>query len=751
MDDMPRYSLWAVGEGTGALSSTPLVASRYVSSAQHQHLIIDTQPENPPEMPDEIPGEMLPYLKLFPYRLHIPVVYGVIPAAHIPQKKALWLLEQGGINARGNLLPKLSEVWKGATAMRQLTWLWQIAQLWYPFDCEQVVSSLLNPELIRVDGSIIRLLELQPDWQSATLAQLGQLWSSWVSAAHGRIRNFLQQLTQQMIAEEIRSSEQLLLQLDQALVICSRAFERKVEIATGTDTGPTRTQNEDACYPADRAVLSVPGNSPSLAIVCDGIGGQEGGEIASQLAIEILQEEISKLSLHPADLDARSLMPKLSQIVSVANNAICSRNDQESRQGRERMGTTMVLALAQGHEIYVAHIGDSRAYWITRTGCRQITLDDDVASREVRLGYAVYRDALQPRSAGALIQALGITPSSNLYPTIQRLPLEEDSIFLLCSDGLSDREQVDQHWQAEILPVLEGEMDLATARNRLIYIANTQNGHDNVTVALIHFRIVEKAGSKLLPEISIAPVIPVSETTTEEDTLDPAIDTEDSDSPTEFVDTAIKAKQNIGLLALGLALLLGLGGLLLYVTRRNQNQPPPVVVASPTASTEFPVELKAVVQLGKSADNQSPTQLLKEFDKPFIKGVILPGSIVQVLEKQSTPQAGIWLEMKVCVIPLPQSVPPGTSSTNQSNAFEGKTSNTPTPVTVATPASPEASALNPLDDPVADLQPVQSQNSPPAIPTLQPGDIGWIRGEDILGKLQKEVQIAPGQRGACEN
>ncbi len=93
------------------------------------------------------------------------------------------------------------------------------------------------------------------------------------------------------------------------------------------------------------------------------------------------------------------------------------------------MGTTLVMALAHIHELYVAHVGDSRAYWITRTGCYQVTLDDDVACREVRLGYSLYRDALEQVAAGALIQALGITSSNTLHPTVQRFPVDEDCVF----------------------------------------------------------------------------------------------------------------------------------------------------------------------------------------------------------------------------------------------------------------------------------------------------------------------------------
>ena len=79
----------------------------------------------------------------------------------------------------------------------------------------------------------------------------------------------------------------------------------------------------------------------------------------------------------------------------MANDAICDHNDNDERRGRKRMGTTLVMALAHLHQLYITHIGDSRAYWITPSRCHQVTVDDDIASRQVRLGYSLYYDAIK--------------------------------------------------------------------------------------------------------------------------------------------------------------------------------------------------------------------------------------------------------------------------------------------------------------------------------------------------------------------
>ena len=78
---------------------------------------------------------------------------------------------------------------------------------------------------------------------------------------------------------------------------------------------------------------------------------------------------------------------------------------------------------------------------------------------------------------------------TTLYPTVQRLIIDEDSILLLCSDGLSDFDRVEQYWENEIVPILEGTTDLVTVGKQLIEIANEKNGHDNVTVALVHCQV----------------------------------------------------------------------------------------------------------------------------------------------------------------------------------------------------------------------------------------------------------------------
>ena len=500
---LPKRYLWATGAGIEKSRPGDILSDRYLLKGER--ILLDTKPGLLPDLTEDLPEAIVSYLRLFPYRLHVPQVYGRLllePDAEI------WLLEQAPIYPdwteaeapkAGQLMPAITDEWEDAGPLRQLNWLWQIAQLWLPFRHEGAASTLLEPELLRVEGPILRVLELKLEPEAPKLSQLGEVWSKLIPKAQSLIVPFLTKLCQQLATGEVRASDQLTTLLDRALRSCGQEQTRTYNLSTGTDQGPSRTRNEDACYPPSQTAGSSGPGIESLAIVCDGIGGHKGGNIASTRAIETVKTYIQQ-RYKPDDgkEDSQTLSVHLEGATAAANDAISQQNDAEQNQGRDRMGTTLVISLAHAHEIYLTHVGDSRAYWITSTGCRQVTLDDDLASREVRLGYALYRDALQQAASGSLVQALGMAPSTHLHPTIQRFVIDEDSVFMLCSDGLSDNDRVEQHWETTILPILKGELSVEKAVNLLIDIGNYHNGHDNVTVAVV------SCGVKPNPEAKVS-------------------------------------------------------------------------------------------------------------------------------------------------------------------------------------------------------------------------------------------------------
>jgi serine/threonine protein phosphatase PrpC len=711
---VPKHYLWAVGDGMKVCRPGELIAGRY--KVIRDRVVQDTQPELNPEMPENIPGVMTPYLRLFPYRLHVPQVYGMVSRTVSKLSSDLWLLEGGSISSQTeSLMPELTSLWKGQGAMRQLNWLWQIAQLWDSMRSLGVCATLLNPSLLRVEGPLIKILELQSDQKKPSLRTLGKVWLQLVPDAHPMLVTFLDTLCQQMIHGEVHKGTVLIAQLDKALALSGRAYKRTINIATATDTGPTRSHNEDACYPPSQKMVSTNPGGQAVAIVCDGIGGQEAGEVASQLAINTLREQVEKMILHPANWDS-TLTGKLEHSTCIANDVIAQLNDQEHRQGRQRMGTTLVMGLAHVHEMYITHIGDSRAYWITRHGCYAVTVDDDVASREVRLGYSLYGYAVQQVAAGALVQALGITSSSTLHPTVQRFPLDEDCIFLLCSDGLSDRDRVEQFWDTEILPLLSGNIDLATVRDRLIQIANTRNGHDNVTVALMYCQVLHKDDANLPTELSIPPVEnSTSSLISEHSDTD---ETFDDFQPTDLIPSHTQ-NHNIPLLVVKILILLSVASLLAYFfippvhhlmdgSRRKKPIPKQTQLPSesitplsdPASDWKEGDFILIESPLSPPDPGQNRFQLLKELGQESPKGTIPVNSVVLIKEKKYPPEIAKtpWLYVEVC------SIPKTVSSNNSKNS---------------------------------DLK------------SLQVGDRGWIELPEATFELKRNSPLSPSQRGRC--
>ncbi len=493
-----RY-LWAVGKHQDKVLAKEKVADRY--EVILPQIWLDTQPAKLPDIPEEIPNEIIPYLLLYQQRLHLPQVYGFVRS---PAQGNILLLENVPVDERGNLYPTITNAWQQATAVRQVYWLWQILQLWMPLSELGVAASLLSPDNLRVQGWCVRLLELHQLGQPS-LKQLGECWQPWVITAKSKVAEDLQKIVQQMCGEEAEL-EEISGKLNTLLLASAAELPLNLKVAGATDTGSELMQNEDACYPSFNDSVDNP-ILPRVSIICDGIGGHEGGEVASQLAVQSVKLQIRALLKEAAE-QAQPVPPDLLQqqieaSLRVVNNLICNCNNEQKREGTQRMGTTIAIAVQvpqciqtisgwqsdNAHELYLASVGDSRAYWITRNYCQQLTVDDDVAAREVRHARSTYRKALQRPDSTALTQALGTKDGEFLRTLVQRFILEEDGILLLCSDGLSDNDLVEQSWQDFAVPVLTGELSVEDAVSSLIKLANQKNGHDNISVVLTHCRV----------------------------------------------------------------------------------------------------------------------------------------------------------------------------------------------------------------------------------------------------------------------
>ena len=537
-----RY-LWAIGESVPKINLSEVVADRYEVIAPQ--IWLDTKPGQLPELPEQLPADVIPYLRLCSLGAHIPQVYGYINS-HLEGTQKILLLENVPIDNSG-ISPTIADAWEQATTVRQVNWLWQILQLWQPLSELGVAGSLLLPANLRVQGWCVRLLELfstspvetlhVTSLQGTPLQQLAQCWQPWIESDPTTITEHLQNIVRQMQNPEAKFAD-ISKQLNLLLLATAAELPLSMKVAGATDAGSEVSQNEDSCFPTNSDAIDDP-LLPRVSIICDGIGGHEGGEVASQLAVQSVKLQVRALLTEvaqqsepvPPDL----LQQQIEASLRVVNNLICNSNNQQHREGTQRMGTTLVMAVQipqpmqtimgwdaeNSHELYVANVGDSRAYWITRDYCQLLTVDDDIVARELRLGRSFYRQALQRPDAQALTQALGTKEGENLRPVVQRLIIDDDGLLLLCSDGLSDNNLVEHTWQDFAVPVLNGAMTVEEAVYSWIAYSNQLNGHDNTSIVLTHCRvtpeyIVAKQPSEALidmfegniePEIEVEPEI----------------------------------------------------------------------------------------------------------------------------------------------------------------------------------------------------------------------------------------------------
>lgn len=249
-----------------------------------------------------------------------------------------------------------------------------------------------------------------------------------------------------------------------------------LQIGQGSDIGKARQNNEDAFLVLKsltgigRELLPV-----GLFIVADGMGGHLEGEEASSLATRVaagvIVEEILLPVLTSQELDIanRPVHEILTEATMFANQAV---SDMQSDAG-----TTLTLALILGHSAYMAHVGDTRVYYLDNDGLQQITQDHSLVNRLVELGQISAQEAQQHPQRNYLYRALGQGPELKVDTYFQSL--KDDSSLILCSDGL---------WNAvtekQIVDVIRSSSSPQEACNRLIDRANECGGEDNITIVL---------------------------------------------------------------------------------------------------------------------------------------------------------------------------------------------------------------------------------------------------------------------------
>lgn len=239
-----------------------------------------------------------------------------------------------------------------------------------------------------------------------------------------------------------------------------------------TAVGQKREHNED-----NHGEFTFP-DGALLLVVADGMGGHEGGEIASQIAVEA----IGHIVRHSPATDPRE---RLHNGFLVAHQRVVT---QAEKVGKKGMGTTAVAVHVKGDEAYVAHVGDSRCYLVRKGGVVWVTTDHTRVQKMVSMGILSAAEAKHHPDANIVTRAIGHGASPDgdgpaLVPEIQKEPLilQSGDVLVLCSDGLYD-----DVTDAEIAAMATGE-DLKQAAEDLIDLANQRGGHDNITVSIMRY------------------------------------------------------------------------------------------------------------------------------------------------------------------------------------------------------------------------------------------------------------------------
>jgi PPM family protein phosphatase len=295
-----------------------------------------------------------------------------------------------------------------------------------------------------------------------------------------------------------------------------------VHVFGRTDVGRTREHNEDAFVvadlTADRATLlpevrtHVCGPLGSLFMVADGMGGAAAGEIASQMATESVLTALRDRWVAAPRHDAESFAAALRVAAESANGTI---HDYATRHPENRgMGSTATVAGLLNDTLYVAQVGDSRAYLVRDGVARQLTKDQSLVQRLIDAGELTEEEAEHSDRRNIILQALGPEPMVRIDLTHQRV--SRGDVLVLCSDGLSGQVRAD-----EIGRVVGEDADLVSVCKRLIDMANEAGGPDNITVVVARFEgdaLTDAAGSDaeavrhrvFVPESESRPTVPMS-------------------------------------------------------------------------------------------------------------------------------------------------------------------------------------------------------------------------------------------------
>lgn len=239
-----------------------------------------------------------------------------------------------------------------------------------------------------------------------------------------------------------------------------------MKIVAKTDKGRVRDSNQDAY-----AVGEFP-DEVAWAIVCDGMGGAAGGNIASALAVKVISDKIN--ASYRETMKDSSIVNMLHSALTAANMEVYDMAD--ANPDLNGMGTTVVCAIVKNGKAFIAHAGDSRAY-IYDGELKQVTTDHSVVQRLLDSGQITKEEAEHHPYKNRITRAIGVDKSIEI--DFDEIDLGDDEVLILCTDGLSNYVTDD-----EMINEVQDGKYYAFA-DRLVRKANNNGGGDNITVVAI--------------------------------------------------------------------------------------------------------------------------------------------------------------------------------------------------------------------------------------------------------------------------
>lgn len=240
-----------------------------------------------------------------------------------------------------------------------------------------------------------------------------------------------------------------------------------MRIVSKTDTGRVRRSNQDSYLTGEIS------GSVAWAVVCDGMGGANGGNVASAMAVKTISEHIN--SAYRDGMSSNSIRYLLMSAVSAANaDVFDAAQNNDTLFG---MGTTVVAVIIVNGIAHIAHAGDSRAYLINESGMEQITRDHSVVQSMIENGEITEEQAKHHPNRNVITRALGV--NERIDADYNEISLTDGDAILICTDGLTNYVENDH-----ILKIIKNH-NFYEYPEKLIETANNNGGGDNITVVMM--------------------------------------------------------------------------------------------------------------------------------------------------------------------------------------------------------------------------------------------------------------------------